>query len=345
MVMEETEIGPVRECAQEVRKAGERAADLTKQLLAFSRKQVLQPEIVDLNTLILDMQKLIGRLLPANIRLVPALDPNPCWILVDPSQMGQIILNLAVNARDAMPEGGTLMLETAITQVDKEMLSDRSYVQPGPYISFIVTDTGIGISQENQAHIFEPFFTTKEIGRGTGLGLATAFGIVKQSGGYIWLYSEVGKGTSFKLFFPQVIGQDPRSEEGSPTRTMTLGGATILVVEDQDSVRKLVVRTLIASRYLVLEASNAKEALEMAASFDGKIDLLFTDMVMPGLNGRDLAKRVQEIQPDVQIIFTSGYTETFVVDQGVLESGITLLQKPFSPNQLRDCIQAKLATS
>lgn len=335
----------LKECSDQIRKAGERAAGLTRQLLAFSRKQVLQPEIVDLNMLIADMEKMLSRLLPASIRLMVTPDETPCWVLVDPGQMGQIILNLAVNARDAMPTGGSLILETTHVDLGAESLESRPDVVPGPYIALIVSDTGTGMDPETQTRIFEPFFTTKESGKGTGLGLATVFGIVKQSGGHIWLYSEVGKGTAFKLYFPQAAVQEKFPDSEVSVASLPVGEATILVVEDQESVRGLVVRTLTQARYHVLEAPNAEAALSAAWSFEGRIDLLFTDVMMPGMNGRELAERIQQFRPELKVVFTSGYTETLVVNQGVLESGITLLQKPFSPRQLVDCIQGKLATS
>lgn len=334
----------LRECAQEIRSAGERASALTRQLLAFSRKQVLHPEIVDLNPLILDMQKMLGRLLPANVHLSVVPASSPCWVLVDPGQMGQIVMNLAVNARDAMPEGGTLIIETEEVDLDGQVLERHPFVPEGRYVRLSVTDTGVGMDEETQSKIFEPFFTTKEAGKGTGLGLATVFGIVKQSGGLIWVYSEVGKGTSFKIFFPVAQGAHEVLSPQPEPRPKPIQGATILVVEDQDSVRNLVVKTLVQSGYTVLEAPDAEGALRSAESFEGTLDLLFTDVVMPGMNGRELGTRMEALRPGIRVIYTSGYTETLMQDQGILEPGITLLQKPFSPKQLLKAVSDKLGS-
>jgi signal transduction histidine kinase/ligand-binding sensor domain-containing protein/ActR/RegA family two-component response regulator len=344
LMMQDEQLGidGLKANAKEIRIAGERAAELTKQLLAFSRKQVLQPEVVDLNKLVLDMQKMLSRLLPEDIRLQVKTDPDPCRILVDPGQMGQILMNLAVNARDAMPGGGQLMIETDLVELGPESLGDRPYVEPGSYVRLAVMDTGAGMDEDTQARIFEPFFTTKEPGKGTGLGLSTVFGIVKQSGGYIWVYSEVGKGAAFKIYLPRVEGTLGQSWGVEAEAEVVCGGETILVAEDQDAVRSLVVRTLTSKGYKVLKAADGEEALTIAEGFEGHIDLLFTDIVMPGLNGQDLARRILEKRPETRVILTSGYAESLATETGVLDAGMTLLQKPFSPHRLILSIQKAL---
>jgi len=333
MLVGELQQEDLKICAREIHKAGERAASLTKQLLAFSRKQILQPVVVDLNRLVLEMEKMLGRLITEDIELVTRLSPEPCLIKADPGQIGQVLMNLVVNARDAMPDGGQLIIETDPVVLDKDIVRTRPFVQAGPHIRLTVTDTGHGMDAATLEKIFEPFFTTKEQGKGTGLGLSTVFGIIKQSGGHIWVYSELGQGTSFKLFLPQVEGERI-SEAESPEEKTHGGGEVVLVVEDQEEVRKLVCRALEGQGYHILHASDGPEALEVARRHPGTIHLLVTDVVMPGMNGRDLARRLTEVRQGLKVLFMSGYTEDAVVHRGVLDKGIDFIQKPFSPREL-----------
>jgi len=319
-------------CAREIHKAGERAAALTRQLLAFSRKQILQPVVLDLNLLVAEMDNLLRRLLNEDIQLVLRTSPRPCQMKADPGQISQVLMNLVVNARDAMPGGGKLIIETEAVHLDEEMTRGHADIAPGPYIRMTVSDTGVGMDASTREKIFEPFFTTKEQGKGTGLGLSTVFGIVKQSGGHIWVYSEPGQGTSFKLFFPQVEGEG-FIEEDRFEKTLG-GGETILVVEDQPEVLKLVCRALEGQGYMILTAPDGAQALRVASAFQGRIHLLLTDVVMPGMNGRDLARRLEASRSGLRVIFMSGYTEDVVVHKGVLEKGIDFIQKPFSPREL-----------
>ncbi len=317
----------------EVRRAGERAAALTRQLLAFSRKQVLQPRVVDLGALVSDAANLLRRLIGEDVTLTLALLPRPGWVLVDPGQIEQVLMNLAVNARDAMPRGGQLTVETATAEVDEEYARGRPEMEAGRYVVLSVSDTGTGMSDEAMGHLFEPFFTTKEKGKGTGLGLATVHGIVKQSRGHIWVYSELGRGTTFKVYLPEVGGPATEVEEPAPARAA--GGAeTVLVVEDDDSLRALVVRVLRSLGYRVLEAPEGTSALILSKTHDGSIDLLLTDVVMPGISGRELAEQIRVSRRRIKILYMSGYTENAIVHHGVLDPATALLEKPFTPDVL-----------
>ena len=315
-----------------IRQAAERAADLTRQILAFSRKQVLQMRLLDLNPLITDFQNMLQRLISETIILQTVLTPDLYPVQADQAQLEQVLLNLTVNARDAMPDGGTLTIETA------NIYLDESYVQkhvdihtPGHYVMVAVSDTGYGMDAPTQAQIFEPFFTTKDRGKGTGLGLATVFGIVRQHQGHIWGYSEPNRGTTFKIYLPQAKDTDPAADATPTIEPGSLYGVeTILVVEDEEMVRKLAVETLEAHGYHVLEAANSSHCLHLAAEYDGSIQLLLTDVIMPGLNGYELYQQLLEHQPDLQVLYMSGYTDNVIAHHGILYDGINFLQKPFT---------------
>jgi two-component system cell cycle sensor histidine kinase/response regulator CckA len=325
---------PMREAVDEIDKAGRRAAALTQQLLAFSRKQVLEPKVLDLNSIVADVEKMLRRLIGEDLELeiVPASALGR--VKADRGQIEQVILNLAVNARDAMPHGGKLKIETMNADLNESDAKRLRYVIPGHYVMLQVSDTGTGMSAEIQSHIFEPFFTTKEQGKGTGLGLATVYGVVKQSGGYIWLESEVGKGSRFQVYLPRVEGVEPEAVRSLPSFE-THGPATILVVEDEASLRKLTCNTLKQSGYKVLEAKDGPEAIEIASHYQGEIHLLFTDVVMPGMSGHKLAEKLSSRRPKMKVLYTSGYTDGAVATHGVLESGVVILRKPFSRAQLQ----------
>jgi two-component system cell cycle sensor histidine kinase/response regulator CckA len=329
---------PRHEDAVEIKNAGVRAAELTRQLLAFSRRQVLAPKVLGLNAVVAHMQKMLRRLLGEDIELAVTLAPDAGSVNADPGQLEQVLLNLAVNARDAMPTGGRLSIATTRVTVTVELAERRHRLPPGDYACLAVTDTGSGMDEATQAHLFEPFFTTKEVGRGTGLGLATVYGIVKQSGGYIWVYSEVGHGTTVKVYLPRVAiaeedaGRLPAAvaESAAPRG----GCETVLLVEDAAPVRSLARRSLEASGYTVLDAADGAAALDVAARHSGGIDVLVTDVVMPGMSGRELAERLAPERPRMKVLYTSGYTDDAMVRQGVLTAGVAFLQKPFVPETL-----------
>ncbi|SRR5216684_2250533 len=325
---------PLRKNAEEIQKATERAASLTRQLLAFSRMQVLRPKILDLNAVLAEMGKMLPRLIREDIelRIVPGASLGS--VKADQSQIEQVILNLLVNARDAMPRGGKLTIETASAELNDEYARGHTGVRPGKYAMLAVSDTGVGMDSETQAHIFEPFFTTKELGKGTGLGLATVYGIVKQSSGWIWVYSEVGKGTTFKIYLPQV-DERVQPPESSKTRSLAPGGTeTILVVEDQDSIRELTREFLKGSGYTMLEAKDGSEALQLAVRYESAIDLLVTDVVMPKMGGRELAHRLSAVRPLIKVLYMSGYAENSAAESGILDQNSVWLQKPFSLESL-----------
>src|SRR5438132_875323 len=326
---------PRRQDADEIHKAADRAAGLTRQLLACSRQQVLQPTVLEVNTLVSDLEKMLRRLLGEDVELSTRLAPTTGRVKADPGQLEQVVMNLAVNARDAMPNGGKLTLETANVDLDGAYAADHYPARAGPFVMLAVSDTGIGMSEETQAHMFEPFFTTKEKGKGTGLGLATVYGIIKQSGGFIWVYSEVGHGTTFKLYLPRVEELAERAAAPAQARTRPARGTeTILVVEDEAPVRNVARQVLERHGYSVLEAPSAEAALDIATRYSGTIHLLLTDVVMPGLNGRELASRLADLRPDARVIFMSGYTDDAVTRHGVLEPGSAYVQKPFTPDAI-----------
>lgn len=325
---------PNREPIDEIRNAGERAASLTQQLLAFSRKQVLEPKVLDLNTIVIDVEKMLSRLIGEDIRLKLLLSPHLANIRADRSQIEQVLLNLAVNARDAMPTGGELVVETADVTLDEISARSRPYIVPGQYVLLKVTDTGCGMDAALQSRIFEPFFTTKEKGKGTGLGLATVYGVIKQSGGYILVESEVGKGTAFEVYLPRVEEDVEVRPEGERLAKLGQDHRTILLVEDEASLRKLIIRTLRSLGYTVYEAQDAAAALDIAKTTESVIDLLLTDVVMPGMNGRCLADTLSALRPGMRVLYMSGYTDGEIAPHGVLEGGTSILRKPFTRDQL-----------
>jgi len=319
---------------EEIKKAGRRAADLTRQMLAFSRQQVLDLRILDLNEIVGSVNKMLTRILGEDIELKTLLAPRLAKVKADPGQVEQVLMNLVVNARDAMPTGGNLTIETANVELDLAYVRDHVGVTRGSYVMIAVSDNGVGMDKATQARVFEPFFTTKELGKGTGLGLSTVFGIVRQSGGNIWLYSEPGVGTTFKIYLPRAEGKVDWSPSLVPRAAEVRGTETILLVEDQDQVRKVAAGILEKAGYHVLEARSPGEALLVSEQHPVKIHLLLTDVVMPKMNGRQLAERIGSMRPEIRIIFMSGYTDNVILHHGVLDSGVSFLQKPFTPNSL-----------
>jgi PAS domain S-box-containing protein len=320
---------PLQQDLAEIRGAGARAAVLTKQLLAFSRKQVLQPQAVNLTALVTDLQPLLRRLISEDIALPVGLAEDLANVRVDPGQIEQVIVNLAVNARDAMPNGGTLTIETRNVELDDAYSSMHPSVQPGPYVMLAISDTGVGMDRATLQRLFEPFFTTKTPGKGTGLGLATVYGIVTQSGGSIWVYSEVGKGTAFKIYLPRVA-EAAREHRPTPTGVVARGTETILVVEDEESLRRVAQRVLASAGYTVLVAANGGEALWLLERRDPPVDLVLTDVVMPGMSGGTLADRIRGSQSKMKILFTSGYTDDAIGHHGVLDEGVHFIAKPYT---------------
>lgn len=319
---------PLRRNLEEIKKAGDRAASLTRQLLAFSRKQMFQTKIIDLNLIVADMDKLFQRLICEDIDLVTLLEPCLLQIKADPGQIEQVLMNLVVNARDAMPRGGKLTIETGNAVLDQTLKSHLS-TKPGRYLMLAVSDTGVGMDAETQKRIFEPFFTTKEVGKGTGLGLATVYGIVKQSGGTIIVYSEPGHGTTFKIYLP-VADEFATDEADTHVPDVPQGQGTILLVEDEETVRALAGEILKTNGYKLLTAPNGIEALRVCADYAGQIDLLITDVVMPQMGGRELAERLAELRPNIAVLYMSGYTDDAIVRHGVLDDQMSFIQKPFS---------------
>ena len=322
------------EHAEEIEKAGQRAASLTRQLLAFSRQQVLAPAVLNLNSLISEMEKMLPRLIGEDIEIVIALDPAIGRVKADHGQLEQVVMNLAVNARDAMPDGGKVVITTANAVLDETWTRSHPGSKAGDFVMLSVADTGTGIDSETLAHIFEPFFTTKERGKGTGLGLATVYGVVKQSGGYVWVESALGKGTAFQIYLPRIEELVSVPEPVAPIVEAFRGAETILLVEDADALRKLTHMLLEQHGYHVLVAANGAAALQLVEQKPERIDLLLTDVIMPGLNGRALAERLEILQPSLKVLYMSGYTDDAIVNHGVLESGTQLLHKPFSEESL-----------
>jgi PAS domain S-box-containing protein len=332
----------LRAYCEEITKASENAATLTKQLLAFSRRQVLKPVVLDLNDVAENIEKMLRRLIGENIELRTVLPPDLWRVKADVTQMEQVLLNLVVNARDAMPNGGTITLELQNALLDEVYVRSHPSVIPGKYVMLIVTDSGEGMDGETQARIFEPFFTTKEQGKGTGLGLATVYGIVKQSGGFIWVYSEPGEGTSFKIYLPYAEGEVEKRRPPGVRREVLRGTESILLVEDDSAVRGFTAEVLQSSGYKVISASDPQEALRLVENQKPTIHLLLTDVVMPKWSGRQLADILGPRLPGLKVLFISGYTESAIVHQGVLDEGTALLSKPFTPTQLLRMIRGVL---
>jgi signal transduction histidine kinase/CheY-like chemotaxis protein len=314
----------------QIKKAADSAASLTRQLLAFSRKQVFHPQTMDLNAIVVETEKLLGRLIGERIEFFTSLDPELGDACVDPVQIEQVLVNLILNARDAMPQGGKLTIETSNVDLDEKHESIRSRIPAGNYVMFAVTDSGCGMDEETQNHIFEPFYTTKEIGKGTGLGLATVYGIVKQSGGFIWVYSELGRGTSFKVYLPRVEKSAARSRRAKRKMGASKGTETVLLVEDAHPLRALIKEFLKDAGYQVLEAAEGNEAIRIASDFGGPIHLLLTDVVMPGLGGQQLAEQLARIRPSTKVLYMSGYPNDGIAHSGILAVGVSLLEKPFT---------------
>ena len=335
---------PIASYLEEIKKAGDRAANLTRQLLAFGRKQILQPLSLNLNEVVNDMSKMLRRLIGENIDLVTKLSPDLKQIKADPGQVEQVLVNLVINARDAMPAGGTLTIETSNTQLDGAYASKHVGVNPGRYTMLAVSDTGIGMDQATQLRIFEPFFTTKEKGKGTGLGLSTVYGIVRQSGGNVWVYSEPQQGTSFKLYLPQIEAEAEASGVAAAGSVIKRGSETVLLVEDEDMVRNLATELLKENGYNVVEASGGEEAIRLSRSHKEPIHLLITDVVMPKMSGKDVARGLQVVHPEARVLFMSGYTDESIVHHGIVDSHIAFIQKPFSEpalmQKIRDVLDA-----
>jgi PAS domain S-box-containing protein len=336
---------PLSRKAAAIKRAGLRAASLTRQLLAFSRKQVLDLSVLNLNTVVTDTLKMLQRLISEDIETSVVLAPELGSIKADQGQIEQVIMNLALNARDAMPGGGKLTIATVNADVDGLHSRHHSAVLPGSYVLLTVSDTGYGMSAETQSHIFEPFFTTKEMGKGTGLGLATVYGVVKQSGGYIWVDSESERGTTFEIYLPRVCEAAPMPNAVKGTQKTARGSETVLVVEDAQPLRELASELLKDNGYAVLEAANGADAIQLVERHQGLIDLLLTDVIMPGMGGRQLAERLMPRLPKMKVLYMSGYTDDAIVHHGILEPGIALIQKPFTAETLtrrvREVLQAE----
>jgi len=344
MILDElSALDPLRGYAEEILKAADRAGALTNQLLAFSRRQIMKPRVMNVNATLAGTEKMLQRLIGEDIELKLVLSSDTGNIKADPNAVEQAIVNLAVNARDAMPLGGRLTVETGNVELDESYAKSHMGVTPGEFVMIAVSDTGVGMDAATKRRIFEPFFTTKEKGKGTGLGLATVYGIVKQTGGDIWVYSEPGQGTTFKLYFPRVhstTGESP--EDGASSEDESGPSATLLLVEDEQSVRDLTVKMLQRLGYRVLVAAGGAEAIEISRSYAGTIALLVTDVVMPGMSGRQVADALQAARPDLKVLYLSGYTEDTVVHHGVLDAGVEFLPKPFSREALGKKIRSVL---
>jgi CheY-like chemotaxis protein len=326
---------------REIANAAKSAASLTRQLLAFSRQQVLQPSPLELNDVVADVARMLERTIGAHIELRTSLAPGLGAVLADRGQIEQVLMNLAVNARDAMPKGGKLTLETRNVDLS-EAVDARSSFLPGPHALLSVTDSGTGMDEATKARIFDPFFTTKELGRGTGLGLATVYGIVQQSGGHISVYTEIGKGTSFKIYLPRV-GRIAKRASAESARPAVDASGTLLLVEDDESLRRVTSRVLRSCGYEVLEACQPSEALSISAAHPGSIDAMVTDVVMPGMTGPELAAALSQTRPEMRVLFTSGYSAVGIVHGGSLPPGASFIEKPFAADSLRSKVREVLA--
>lgn len=336
---------PLRGNIEEIRKAGERSAELTHQLLAFSRQQILQEKVLDINDVIVDTSMMLERLIGEDIKLITSLAPDIGKIKADPGQLSQVVLNLVVNSRDAMANGGKITIETMNVELDEAYASQHRSVIPGPYVMMAVSDTGTGIDSETMERMFEPFFTTKGKGKGTGLGLSTVYGIIKQSGGNIWVYTELEEGTTFKIYFPLIHETAGTAEKAHPGTILERGTETILLVEDEEILRRLGREILEAAGYNVLEAKDGVDALDICEQRNGKIDLLLTDVVMPQMGGRELAEKLAPKYPKMRVLFTSGYTDDAIVRHGIIDEGTNFIQKPFTlealSGKVRETLDAK----
>ncbi len=333
---------PMREQIQIIYDAGNRAATLTRQLLAFSRKQVLEKKVISINTIINDFLKILGKMVGEDVVLTTYLARESCSVEADPGQIEQIIMNLVVNAKDSMPRGGEIIIETAEVQLDRHYVNKRVEVRPGKYVLLAISDTGEGMDEDVLPKIFDPFFTTKERGKGTGLGLATVYGIVKQHNGYIYAYSEKGKGTTFKIYFPASNKNVEQQEDKDVTTPLAPGNETVMIVDDSASIRQLIVEILRSLGYKCLQAESGKDAIDALNEYSGEVHLLLTDVVMPGMSGRDLARIIGKERPEMKVIFMSGYTENIIVHHGVLEQGINYIAKPITPSALTEKIRRVL---
>src|SRR5881296_734234 len=338
---------PARSGIEEIRTAGERAAALTRQLLAYSRRQVLKPQVIDLNSSVTRMIPMLRRLIGETIELNPALQSDLGHVEADPTQIEQIIMNLVVNARDSMPGGGRVVVETSNADLDETFAKKHVPTRPGRYVMLAVSDTGSGMDEATQARIFEPFFTTKQLGKGTGLGLATVYGIVKQSDGYIWVYSERGMGSTFKIYLPRVDSEVSLEEARETPPPLPSGSETVLLVEDDRTVRMLASEMLRMNGYTVLQARDGREALDLVRGHGDPIDLLLTDVVMPQMSGRQLAESIADLHPGIRVLYMSGYTDGVIAHHGVLDAGVAYLQKPFTADflarKVREVLDARTA--
>ena len=325
---------PARADMREVKRAADRAADLTAQLLAFSRKQILQPRVVNLNEIVRRMEKMLPHMIGEDLELVMLLQPDAGNVRADQGQIEQVIMNLAANARDAMPRGGTLSFQTANLRADDALLSVHPEIAPGEYVTLTVTDTGTGMGPQTIARIFEPFFTTKELGKGTGLGLATVYGIIKQSGGYIYCASELGKGTSFQIHLPKVLEARSADPNNPSPESENQGGETILLVEDEEALRRYCRAILAGKGYSILEAASGDEALEVVRSTGTNVHLLLADVVMPHLSGPELGRKLRVLQPDVKFLYMTGYSQELASRNGSLGADADLIEKPFDSASL-----------
>lgn len=335
--------GDERREVEAVRQAAERAAGLTRQLLAFSRKQVMQPKVLDVNESVARMRGILERVLGEDIDLVWRLRPDLHPVKFDPGQIEQVVMNLAVNARDAMPRGGKLTIETSNVFLDEQYVEEHVDARPGPHVALAVSDTGAGMDLETRTRIFEPFYTTKRLGQGTGLGLSTVYGIVRQGGGNIWVYSEPGRGTTFKVYLPRTQDVPPAVPEEAVESVEEPGTGTILVVEDEAPLRALLVRVLTGGGYRVVDAPGAEAAITAFRELEGAVDLLLTDVVLPDMSGPDMAAELEEQKPGLRVLFMSGYTDDAIVHHGVLDEGTAFIEKPFRPAQLLQKVREELA--